>query len=69
MVELVFLVKKDPGGGFVASAAGHSIFTEADTEAELHAMVRDAIRCHFEDAQRPELIRLRFVRGEVIAIE
>jgi hypothetical protein len=32
-------------------------------------MVRDAVRCHFEDAERPSLIRLHFVRDEVIAAE
>jgi hypothetical protein len=69
VAELVFLVEEDPNGGFVASAVGHSIFTQADTEAELHAMVRDAVRCHCEDAERPKLIRLRFVRDEVIVAE
>jgi hypothetical protein len=69
MQELIFLVEEDPDGGFVASAVGHSIFTQADTEVELHAMVRDAVRCHFEDAERPSLIRLHFVRDEVIAAE
>jgi hypothetical protein len=66
MTELVFLVRQDASGGFVASAVGHSIFTQAETEAELHAMARDPVRCHFEDAERPKLIRLRFVRDEVI---
>jgi predicted RNase H-like HicB family nuclease len=69
MKELIFLVEEDPDGGYVASAVGHSIFTQADTEAELHAMVRDAVSCHFEDAERPSLIRLHFVRDEVIAAE
>jgi hypothetical protein len=69
MTEVIFLVEEDAAGGFVASAVGHSIFTEADAEAELHAMVRDAVRCHFEDGDRPKLIRLRFIRDEVIAAE
>jgi predicted RNase H-like HicB family nuclease len=68
MDELIFLVEVEADGGFVASAVGHSIFTQADSEDELHAMVRDAVRCHFDEAERPRLIRLHFVR-EVIAAE
>jgi hypothetical protein len=30
-------------------------------------MVRDAVLCHFEDDNRPKIIRLHFVREEVIA--
>ena len=29
--------------------------------------VRDAVRCHFNDADRPKVIRLHFVWEEVIA--
>jgi hypothetical protein len=31
-------------------------------------MVRDAVVCHFDDASRPKIIRLHFVRDEVIAV-
>jgi hypothetical protein len=42
--------------------------TEADTLDQLRRMVRDAVTCHFPDAAtRPKLIRLHFVRDEVIA--
>jgi hypothetical protein len=34
---------------------------------DLHARVRDAVRCHFEPDSVPKLIRLHFVRDEVIA--
>ena|GEM_PF-251915 len=68
MTEIVFLVEEDPEGGFVARAVGQSIFTQADTVEELHEMVRDAVRCHFADEpESPKLIRLHFVRDEVIA--
>jgi hypothetical protein len=31
-------------------------------------MVRDAVACHFDDvSKRPKIIRLHFVRDEVIA--
>ena len=45
-----------------------AIFTEADTLGELHARVRDAVRCHFEEGQAPKVIRLHFVRDEVISV-
>lgn len=68
MSELIFLVEEDPEGGFVASGVGQPIFTQADTVEELREAVRDAVRCHFADeADRPKMIRLHFVRDEVIA--
>ena len=65
--EITFLVSDSSEGGFEARALGHSIYTEADSEAELRSMVRDAVACHFEDGQRPGIIRLHFVREEVLA--
>ena len=56
--EVVFAVEQAPEGGFVARALDHSILTEAD---DLNAL-RDAVRCHFDDADRPQVIRLHFVR-------
>ncbi len=48
-------------------ALGHSIFTEADSYSELREQVRDAVQCHFDDGQRPTLIRLHYVKDEVLA--
>ena len=66
MHEVIFLVEEAPEGGYTARALGESIFTEADTFNQLHEQVRDAVRCHFEEAERPKIIRLHFVREEVI---
>ena len=68
MTELIFIVEEAPEGGFTARALGESIFTEADDLPSLHAQVRDAVRCHFEDGKAPTVVRLHFVREEVIAI-
>ena len=68
MTEIVFLVEPDPEGGLVARALGHSIFTQADDEAELREMVREAVRCHFDEPDRPKVIRLHFVRDEVLTV-
>jgi hypothetical protein len=67
MDEVIFLVEEAPEGGYTARALGASIFTEADTLRDLHAQVRDAVRCHFEDGKAPKVIRLHFVRDEVIS--
>ena len=67
MDELIFLVEDAPEGGYTARALGVSIFTEADDPDSLKEMVRDAVRCHFDEGQRPKVIRLHFVREEVIA--
>ncbi len=68
MNEIIFLVEEASEGGFTARALGSSIFTEADNLAELRAKIRDAISCHFEENQEPKVIRLHFVREEVLAI-
>lgn len=67
MTELIFLVENAPEGGFTAQALGVSIFTQADTWAELQQQVRDTVACHFDEADKPKLIRLHCVRDEVIA--
>jgi hypothetical protein len=64
--EIIFEVEESPGGGFEARALGHAIFTEAETLDKLREMVRDAVRCHFDPATAPRLIRLHLVKDEVI---
>ena len=66
MNELVFVVEEAPEGGYTARALGASIFTEADDVRDLRSKVRDAVRCHFDEEQRPKLIRLHFVREELL---
>ncbi len=67
MIEILFIVEEAAEGGFTARAVGSSIFTEADDLNQLRDAVRDAVRCHFEDTDRPKAIRLHLVRDEVIA--
>jgi len=67
MSEIVFLVEDAAEGGFTARALGHSIFTEADSYDELRDHVRDAVQCHFDDRERPSVIRLHYVKDEVLA--
>jgi hypothetical protein len=66
-LEIVFEVVESSEGGYEARALGYSIFTEAESVEDLKRMVRDAVKCHFEGDARPRVIRLHFVKDEVIA--
>jgi hypothetical protein len=68
MNEIIFLVEDAPEGGYTARALGESIFAEADDLQALHEQVRDAVQCHFDEGQAPKVVRLHFVREEVIAV-
>jgi hypothetical protein len=65
--EIIFSVQESPEGGYEARALDFSIFTQADSLEELKSKIRDAVSCHFEDAQKPSVIRLHFVKDEVIS--
>ena len=65
--EIIFVVEQAPEGGYTARALGESIHTQADTVPELHTRVREAVHCHSDEGHAPRLIRLHFVRDEVIA--
>ena len=43
------------------------IFTEANSWEELREAIRDAVHCHFDPDEQPDLIRLHAVREEVVA--
>ncbi len=66
-LEIIFLVEESPEGGFEAKALGHSIFTEADSIEDLKRMIKDAVRCHFQEDALPKAIRLHYVKEEIIA--
>ena len=66
--EIIFYIEESLDGGFEAKALGYSIFTEGDTIDELKTNIRDAIHCHFEENDMPQIIKLHFVREEAIAL-
>ncbi|MGH8989069.1 MAG: 2-oxoisovalerate dehydrogenase [Acidimicrobiales bacterium] len=66
--EIVFVVDEAPEGGYVARAVGESIVTEADDLDSLREMVRDAVVCHFDENERPKVVRLHLVRDELLAV-
>ncbi len=68
MKEIVFLVEESQDGGYFARAVNHSIFTQGDTLPELKSMISDAVRCHFEETEMPNLIHLHVTHEETFAL-
>lgn len=66
--EIIFSVQESAEGGFEARALGYSIHTQAETLSELKEALKDAVRCHFGDTERPNLIRLHLVKDEIIHV-
>jgi len=66
MNEIIFLVEEADDGGYTARALGESIFTEGDDLDDVRRIVREAVNCHFDDGRKPRIIRLHFVRDEVL---
>jgi len=66
--EVIFISEESLEGGYEARALGHSIFTQAESVQALRDAVRDAVVCHFEETDRPRVIRLHLVRDELIAV-
>lgn len=69
MSEIIFDVREDEvDGGYTASALGVGIHTEGDTLEQLRANVKDAVDCYFDETmEAPKVIRLHFVRDEILA--
>jgi len=56
MREIIFQVVEDTDGTYCASwddPRGGGISTQGSDLAELQAMVRDAVLCHFDDGEAP----------------
>ncbi len=67
MSEIIFVIENSDEGGYTAKALGYSIYTE-ETLDELKENIRDAVKCHFDDATLPHIVRLHIVKDEVMGI-
>ncbi len=69
MTEIIFEVREDDAdGGYTAAALGVGIHTQGETLDELRANVKEAVDCYFDETMAaPKMIRLHFVRDEVMA--
>jgi predicted RNase H-like HicB family nuclease len=68
-VEILFIGKQLPDGGYTAHAETESIFTEADTLDGLRTNIREAVECHYGDETHPRVVRLRIVREEIFRLD
>jgi predicted RNase H-like HicB family nuclease len=68
MKEIVFIVEESQDGGYFARAVNHSIVTQGNTIPELKTMISDAVHCHFDDTDMPELIHLHITHEETFAL-
>jgi len=66
--EIIFIVSESKEGGYEAEAPGFSIFTQGETIEELKEMIKDAIKCHFEEDKIPEIVNLHIVKDEVLTL-
>ncbi len=66
--EIIFEVTEDEtDGGYSASALGFGIHTQGDSVEEIRRSVGEAVDCYFDETMaKPGIIRLHFVRDEVL---
>jgi len=65
--EIIFIIEESLDGGYEAHALGNSIFTEAENLDDLKINIKEAVACHFEEGEMPKIIRLHYIKEEVIA--
>lgn len=60
MSEVIFEVREDESeGGYIATALGYGIHTQAETMEQLRERVKEAADCYFEETMdAPKIIRL-----------
>ncbi len=68
MKEIVFSVEESQDGSFFAKAINHAIFTQCDTLEQLNLMIRDAVRCYFNEGEMLGLIHLHVTCKEIFSL-
>ena len=56
--EIIFYIEESLDGGFEAKALGYPVFTDGETIEELKLNIKDAVRCHFDPGETPQVIKL-----------
>ncbi|CAN5791742.1 hypothetical protein BH20VER1_BH20VER1_14230 [soil metagenome] len=69
--EITFIVEKDEGSEMLIASwddqsGNGGITTQGADLKELQEMVSEAVRCHFDERERPEKVRLHFVTDPVL---
>jgi hypothetical protein len=69
--EIAFTVEYDGESGWLSASwdapKGGGISTQGRALSELEANIIEAVRCHFEEAELPETIRLHFVEDPILS--
>ena len=60
--QIIFLVEESDEGGYDAKALSHAIFTVGDMIEEIRAMIKDAVRCHFDEEEMPNI---HILKGDI----
>ena len=63
MDEILFIVEESVEGGYEARALGYSIYTEEESMDGLKKAIEDAVSCHFDENERPRIIRIHIVKS------
>jgi len=66
--EIIFLIEESNEGGYEARAIGHSIYTEGEDLEDVKKNIKEAIQCHFDEGDIPSIVRLHFVREELMTV-
>ena len=68
MNEIIFIIEEAPEGGYTARALETDIFTEDDSIEGLKAMIKEAVECHFEEKNKPKIVRLHYIKEETLPL-
>ena len=66
--EIIFVVEESNEGGYEAKALGHRIYTEAEDIEHLKKNIKEAVECHFEKDNLPNMIHLHYVKEETLSL-
>lgn len=66
--EIILAVEDAPEGKHTAKAFGESIFTEGESLDEIRSNIREAVENHFDPGTHPKIIRLHYVKEEVMSL-
>ncbi|MBS3771498.1 MAG: hypothetical protein KGY69_14710 [Bacteroidales bacterium] len=64
MNEIIFIIEEAPEGGYTARALEADIFTEHNSIQGLKSMIKEAVDCHFEEEDKPKMLRLHYIKEE-----
>ena len=68
MNEIIFIIEEAAEGGYTARALEADIFTEHNSIQGLKSMIREAIDCHFEEEDKPKIVRLHYIKEETLPL-